>query len=624
MRSDRYLRRAAFTLSALALVAPVVLSALSACSDGKKRKTPVPASTATPVEEDPDPDPEPDPADPSADPSAEPPTDAPGVSSGYPAPISSAPVPKPHADKPNILVIVAADQRADAISCLPRLRKHLVERGVSFSAHFASAPHRGPSRTSLLTGLSPRHAGVTTNLDLDEGTLPPSATTSAIAFEQAGNEERVVAKWLHQAGYTTGLFGDYLDGYESQFQKQKHVPPHWDEWHAFARSADFDFQLVERGKGIEGTRARCFVSSATKPGRDTKCITGADDVVDDHRENHATDVLKERVLSFIKDAADAQKPFFAYVAPRATRSSSLSPSRYQPDRRKATFSTTAIEKLGACSLFNAKDAPANVFEKDVADKPDWVQALQAADSSHKAQAKVDELRQKQLISALAIEDALDEILAALDASGERDNTVIIYTADAGQSWGEHGYIGKTCAYDECDRTPLIIFDPRHPAGLSRDEKALTADVDLAPTIAALAHAPIADATKLDGADLTPIVFDAKASWPHLQVLTESWAPVDAPDKSDKSRVLRAGPLVALHTPRWLYVELYSDESKKTVRTRKDGSPEIELYDLAKDPLLLDNLVRMPETTRRERGYAQSEIEKVIATMKPSLKKLAAD
>lgn len=613
MRLDRSLRRAAFTVSLIAFVVPAMLGAMTACSDGKKRKTPAPVKTAAPVAIDDEPDPDPDPVDPAA----QPPTDTASVSSGYPAPIASAPPPKPHPDQPNILVIVASDLRADTLACLPSLRKNVIERGVTFSAHYASSPHRGPARASLLTGLSPRHHGVT--IADDEG-APSTTTSSAAAFEQAKNDDRVIAKYVHDAGYTTGLFGDYLEGYETQFQKQKYMPAHWDEWHAFARSTDFDFQLVERGKGLEAARSRCFVSNGGKTPRDAKCVAGADDIIDDHRENHATDILKERVLSFIKDAADARKPFFAYVAPRAVRSPSISPARYQPDRRKPSFSPAAIEKLQGCALFASTAPSASVFEKDVSDKPEWVQALQ--NDAAKAPPKVDEIRQKQLVAALAIDDTLDEILAALDASTERDNTVIILTSDVGTSWGEHGVIGKTCAYDECIRTPLVIFDPRHPAGLSRDEKAITVDVDLTPTIAALAHAKLPADAHIDGADLSPLVFDAKASWPHLQVITESRATVDAGEKSP--RPSRSGAYVALHTPRWLYVEYFTDETHKTARTRKDGALETELYDLSKDPLLLDNLARMPDASRRERGYAQSEIEKVMATLKPTLKKLASE
>jgi hypothetical protein len=125
-----------------------------------------------------------------------------------------------------------------------------------------------------------------------------------------------------------------------------------------------------------------------------------------------------------------------------------------------------------------------------------------------------------------------------------------------------------------------------------------------------------------GVDLSPLIHDSKASWPHLQLISEGWATSDTSDKT--ARIVRSGAHVALHTPRWLYVEYYTDDSRKTVRTRKDGAPEVELYDLAKDPLLLDNLARVPEATRRERGYAQSEIEKVMATMKPTLKKLATE
>jgi hypothetical protein len=65
-----------------------------------------------------------------------------------------------------------------------------------------------------------------------------------------------------------------------------------------------------------------------------------------------------------------------------------------------------------------------------------------------------------------------------------ENTVIIYTSDNGYFWGEHRLKGKEAPYEDAIRIPLVI----RPAGGTspRQENNLVLNIDLAPTIVALA------------------------------------------------------------------------------------------------------------------------------------------
>ena len=56
------------------------------------------------------------------------------------------------------------------------------------------------------------------------------------------------------------------------------------------------------------------------------------------------------------------------------------------------------------------------------------------------------------------------ILAALEESGQADDTVVIFTSDHGLAMGSHGLMGKQNHYDHSIRAPFIVKGPGVPAG----------------------------------------------------------------------------------------------------------------------------------------------------------------
>ena len=88
-----------------------------------------------------------------------------------------------------------------------------------------------------------------------------------------------------------------------------------------------------------------------------------------------------------------------------------------------------------------------------------------------------------------IDDNLGRLFAQLEASGELDNTLIVYTADQGFMLGEHDYQDKRWMYEESMRMPFLI---RYPnlinAGQTFDT--IIENVDFAPTLLDFAGATI--------------------------------------------------------------------------------------------------------------------------------------
>ena len=88
-----------------------------------------------------------------------------------------------------------------------------------------------------------------------------------------------------------------------------------------------------------------------------------------------------------------------------------------------------------------------------------------------------------------IDHAIGRVIAELKTHGLDKNTVIIYMADNGYYAGSRGFAGKWSHYEESQRVPLIIFDPREKKdNRGKKEKSIALNVDIAPTIIALAGA----------------------------------------------------------------------------------------------------------------------------------------
>jgi arylsulfatase A-like enzyme len=102
----------------------------------------------------------------------------------------------------------------------------------------------------------------------------------------------------------------------------------------------------------------------------------------------------------------------------------------------------------------------------------------------------------------AIDSAAGQVLDAMKDDGIDGRTVVVVTADHGETLYDHGHgqgHGDHLFGDEGTHVPLVVLDPRGPS--SRHVPQIVRDVDLAPTLYSLTNiAPPAD---LDGQSLAP-------------------------------------------------------------------------------------------------------------------------
>jgi arylsulfatase A-like enzyme len=185
---------------------------------------------------------------------------------------------------------------------------------------------------------------------------------------------------------------------------------------------------------------------------------------------------------------NAEQPFLAVWAPYASH---VDNPQYLP--------VPADRHLDAFSELDPWRPP-SWNEADVTDKPRWVQF--ANDDPSLAEL-TDDIRQRAYESLLAVDEQLGALLDHLGTLGVDQDTVVLLTSDNGASWGEHRWFvqDKQCPYEECLRVPMVV---RYPAGIPSTPATLSApvlNIDVAPTLAALASVTLpvsVDGESFDG------------------------------------------------------------------------------------------------------------------------------
>jgi arylsulfatase A-like enzyme len=167
------------------------------------------------------------------------------------------------------------------------------------------------------------------------------------------------------------------------------------------------------------------------------------------------------------------------------------------------------------------------------------------------------------------------VLHALEATGQLDSTLIVFTSDQGLAWGQHGFINKFAPYDANLLAPMIARLPGMiPPGTVCDTP--VGGQDIAPTFFSMAGLPLP--WKMHGRDLTPLFQDPKQCWERPLLLVNTNRAFGSETDLAIGESNNSIPWwVSLRTGQYKYI-----------RWLVPGEIE-ELYDLEKDPQELDNL-----------------------------------
>lgn len=355
---------------------------------------------------------------------------------------SSGPGEQP-GSRPSIVFIITDDQRWDTLGWMPIVERRLARHGVTFSNAFLTNPLCCPSRASILTGQYSHSTGIYRNSP-PHGGFPDFKDRSTIAT------------WLRSAGYTTALFGKYLNRYQGTY-----VPPGWSDWKADSGNDSY-YGWTQNVNGR-------LVNYGTAP------------------SDYQTAVLARQAVSFIERT---KGPLFLDFAPTAP---------HLP-------TTPAPQDARACPGIGRWNRPPSFNEADVSDKPAWVRALPPLNQDRiRSLAK---LRLATCRTLQGVDRAVGQVLDALDRTGRLGRSLIVFMTDNGLAWGEHRWDRKQAAYEESIRTPMIVrYDPLVRA--ARADPRLVLNVDVAPTAAAVAGV---GAPGAEGSSLLAIMRSPAAPW----------------------------------------------------------------------------------------------------------------
>jgi arylsulfatase A-like enzyme len=161
---------------------------------------------------------------------------------------------------------------------------------------------------------------------------------------------------------------------------------------------------------------------------------------------------------------------------------------------------------------------------------------------------------------------IGRLLEVLDQQRLAEDTLVIFVSDQGYSLGAHGFVGKQTMYDEGLITPLVLRYPRLRRGPATCD-ALVSLIDLFPTICEAAGVDVPQT--VEGQSLLGLY----------------------QGKVDK---IRDHVFASFHSPTSHFMSTRSIRTKRHKLIQHLLTGEVELFDLATDPLELENLTGQPD------------------------------
>jgi len=367
--------------------------------------------------------------------------------------------------RPNILWMCTDQQRFDTLGCYgntfvktPNLDR-LDKNGMLFERCYAQSPVCTPSRSCFLTGRYPR----TTRCRQNGQDIPA--------------DEVIITQLLADSGYVCGLSGKLhlsacqpiacpvserrvRDGYTT-FHWSHHPSPDWP-------ANEYISWLKE--KGVEYRTPRSDHSDYIRIGMPA--------------EHHQTTWCAQKAVDFIEAGSGRDAPWlFSFNC--------FDPHHpFDPPR---DYLEPYLERIDEIPL-------PNYVEGELGDKPVWqaydskgaygqrlgFTCSEMTDNDHRF------VRAAYWAMCDLIDHEVGRMLEALERTGQRENTLVIFTSDHGEMLGDHGiYLKGPFFYEPAIHVPLIVSMP----GIvqpGRKSPALVELGDLAATVldaAGLPHHP---------------------------------------------------------------------------------------------------------------------------------------
>ncbi|HBV65125.1 MAG TPA: sulfatase [Rhodopirellula sp.] len=429
-------------------------------------------------------------------------------------------------DRPNILWYCTDQQRFDTIGALgnPYVRTptidSLVTEGVAFTHAYCQSPICTPSRSSFMTGMYPSRLHNTRNGNESFPTTHP-----------------VITKLIADSGYHCGMIGKF-HLQSSGYRTEPRVDDGFDYW---------QFSHAPRDDWSEGHH---YAEWVRQQGGDLDAMRESAERV--CPEMHQTTWASECAIEFIQDRMNDSSPWL------------LNLNVYDPH-------PPFIPPKAYADRFDPADMPGPHFRPSDLEQQAKLGELDFQDEIRTPQ-EHDAHRVQALYYAMIaqIDDQLARILQTLETTGQRANTIILFTSDHGEALGDHGLMYKGCRfYEGLVRVPLIFSWPGHFQQNVKSE-ALVELLDMSSTLLEASGVNIPE--QIQGKSLMPILRgEAPASELRSFVRSEYF------DALDPHFTGGSGTFGTMFRTRQHKLCMYHD--------KQIG----ELYDLTTDPWEFENL-----------------------------------
>lgn len=386
-------------------------------------------------------------------------------------------------DRPNILLVVSDQERSRGwIPSHLRLpaRQRLIDEGLEFRSYYTHSSPCSPSRASLFTGLHVPQHGVTDNVIFPpQHELDPLVPTIGSRLRAAGYRTSYVGKWhlshAEQPDMESYGFSDWTGN-----------DRHYMGW--AGTGWQFDPVIAEQAVNWLGHNGASGTGPERQPWLLTVALVNPHDVMWFPVDQPDYQVAHPESVQFFRDLLrlaawkdDEPIPLFTEEIPRVF---DKLPENFDDD----LFTKPAVHRQWGHEQNNSFWG---TIERD--DTDSWLRHLDYYWRLHQA-----------------ADESLARVLAALDASGAADDTVVVFTSDHGDMCGSHGLRAKgPFLYEEIMHIPLYMRAPgRLAAGATTD--ALASHVDLARTLVALGGG---STEGMAGSDLSPVLADPTSRGP---------------------------------------------------------------------------------------------------------------
>ncbi|MCF7853519.1 MAG: sulfatase-like hydrolase/transferase [Candidatus Pacebacteria bacterium] len=363
---------------------------------------------------------------------------------------------------PNILFFFTDDQRFDTIHALgneaistPNIDR-LVAEGTTFThAHIPCGTSGAvcmPSRAMLHSGRSLFH------LEAEGQSIPRDHATMGETFQKNGYRTFGTGKWHNgKEAYARS----FTDGAEIYFGGM------FDHWNVPAYNFD------PSGK-YDAVLPKC-----NDPFNSNEVTYRPCDHV--HAGKHSTELFADATIDFL-NTCEQDTPFLAYVSFMAPHDPRTMPKKYHD-----MYDPETIElPPNFCGGHPFDTGALRIRDERLAEFPRSPNEVRTHIAEYYA-----------MITHVDAE--IGRVLEHLDASGQRDNTIIVLAGDNGLAVGQHGLMGKQNCYEHSVRVPLLFSGP----GIPQNQKcpAYVYLFDLFRTLCELADVPVPDS--VEGKSLVP-------------------------------------------------------------------------------------------------------------------------